>query len=109
MSEYIVKVELPDPLSYEDGDGDEEILVPIGKMIARLQAALDACPAEYKEQAVFRIWASGDYACAYLSAYYKRPESDGERQARERRDEERRMSSEASDRATYERLKAKYG
>lgn len=106
--EYVVTPEI-EVLDYREGNGDEEIDVPLEIFISRLQKALDTIPAEHRASARFHIWATGDYAHAYVDVRYTRPENDEERAARVARDDEYRARGEAEERAYYERLKAKFG
>lgn len=89
-------------------DGDEEIKLPVLRMIELLQQGLLKVPEQYRKDATLRIWSSGDYARAYLNIEFDRPETDGERRARGQRDARSITEYEARERAEYARLKAKY-
>lgn len=104
-----MKREEVEVLDHTEGDGDEEILIPVKVMIDRLQAALEKVPEQFRESALFRIWAAGgDCSYAYVNLRYERPETDGERRARAQYTERRDNEYLARERAEYDRLKAKF-
>jgi hypothetical protein len=86
----------------------EEITLPVSRMIDLLQQSLLNVPEEYRKDAMLKIYATGDYARAHLNIQYDRPETDGERRAREQHDSRLMGEYEARERAEYARLKAKY-
>lgn len=104
-----VTVKLEDaPVSYGEGNGDEEMEVGLVDMIERLQACLESVPREYRDSAKVRIWASGDYASAYVEVNYTRPETDEEIAAKEEREKRYQLERERREREEFERLKKKY-
>ena len=111
---HVLRVETEtQPASYSEGNGDEEFDLPLTQVIERLQAALSEIPEEYRDSAMFHVWASGDYAHAYLSVHYDRPESDEDYAARMAKEAAERRTADAArakaERTLYARLKAKYG
>lgn len=109
---YIYDREL-EVIRYDEGNGDETIVIPIPKMISRLQAVLEKVPPHLRDTAVLKFWASGDYASGYVEAHYSEPETDEQYESRmlseARQEEKQRADQEKRERSELARLKAKFG
>lgn len=111
-----VTVELDDPLSFTDGNGDDDIKVSLKAFISRLTDLLNQVPEDHRDGAILRVRTTGsdygDYSHVYIEAYYTRPKTAteiAEEQANKRAENERRrLAREAQERAALAILKAKY-
>ncbi len=95
---------------FEVGDC-ADVVTPFGDFIQRISAAVADLPDEVRETAVIKIWASGEYANAYIELHRgeTREETDAREEASLARDMRYRAEREADEARTYERLKAKFG
>jgi len=78
--------------------------MPLPELIALLQGELAAMPAELRD---YKHAANMDDGSLWVT--YERPETDEEMAEREQAESRHRAQQEAAERATYERLKAKFG
>lgn len=80
--------------------------------VADLAAAIAKIPQEHHSTAVMYFNVYGDYASANVEIHYKRPETDGERQKRERDQREQAAADQKARRereyAAYLELKARF-
>jgi hypothetical protein len=100
-----VNLELP-----KEAFGTTDVIVMHPQtFIEHLQTALLRVPPDLRHSARIEISATGsEYAEPHLEFQYERPETDDERQQRERRSEFERNRREQEERRTYERLRAKF-
>jgi hypothetical protein len=98
----IVTVEVTDLVSYED-----EVELPLVKVIEDLQEALAGIPEEHRGNAVMRVSASGE-GSASATVHYTRQETDEELASREAREQHYKAQRDALELREYERLRAKF-
>lgn len=82
--------------------------LPVQEVVAWAQAILDQVPVEFRQSCTLDFDPGGyDYSPS-LTAYYERPETDAERQAREKETEEYAARDLAREFVQFERLKSKF-
>lgn len=101
------------PVRSVDHYSFDELPTTLSEWLAWLEAAKDEAPAEYREHLNCVLnWESGYYDSgdsASLDIWYERPETDEEMTTRVNRGIAYVRGKEASERATYEALKRKFG
>ena len=102
----IVAVELCELI---DANGDSDVTkVPWTELRDRAEAAIAKLPESQRASVYIAVKCYGEYARAYVELGLDRPETDAEFAARRAIHEKYAAESEASERAYYARLKAKY-
>jgi hypothetical protein len=103
------------PLVMQSDFNGDTVRVKVAPLIERLQKTVAAMPEEVRAEAYLQLDAFGgiDDHPASAQLYISRPATKAEQEAQERVElkasEARRLNAEAEERATYERLKAKFG
>ena len=87
---------------------DDELRIPVQKLIDLLQEKLALVPEEHRASAEVKFWNTGEYAHLYTELVYRRPETDAELHERQLVEATLRQTSEIVERREYERLKRKF-
>lgn len=104
MTEVMIHEEL-DVFTYDEGEGNEEIIMSLDFFIERLVELRKIIPAGSRENARFHVRSYNDYANVYTSIKYDRSETAGERQKRQAKEAaaEARKVAHATTQETRER------
>ena len=97
----IIRLEISLPLDDLDGE-------PITKVVEWAKEIVERVPEEYRIACVMDYDSGGYDSSASLTAVYSRPETEVERQNRERYEQANEATRTAQDLMTYNRLKKKF-